>query len=120
MPWINLGIRQKGFNTLTLPSSLILLCIELCCCCLVTLLVVAVLITVITVTMARGTIDDGLGTDLVLPAGLGPITAGLLVGIQEAVTREALPLRAPGPPQVRLMLLQSKTGMRLYRRAKNT
>ena len=74
------------------------------CCCLITLLVVAV-ITVIMVTMARGTIDNGLGTDLVLPAGLGPITAGLLVGPQEAVTGETLPLRAPGPPQVTIMLL---------------
>ena len=70
--------------------------------------------------MARGTSDGGLGTDLVLPAGLGPITPGLLVGIQEAVTGEALPLRAPGPPQVRLMLLRSNAEMRLYRRAKNT
>ena len=85
------------------------------CCCLITLLVVAVLITVIMATMARGTINDGLGTDLVLPAGLGPITAGLLVGPQEAVTGETLPLRAPGPPQVRIMLLQSNTGMILYR-----
>ena len=55
--------------------------------------------------MARGTVDDGLGTELVLPAGLGPITAGLLVGPQEAVTGETLPLRAPGPPQVTIMLL---------------
>lgn len=60
---------------------------------------VVAVITVIMVTMARGTIDNGLGTDLVLPAGLGPITAGLLVGPQEAVTGETLPLRAPGPPQ---------------------
>jgi len=61
--------------------------------------VVAVLITVITITMGRGTTDDGLGTDLVDPAGLGPITPGLLVGPQAAVTGVALPLRAPGPPQ---------------------
>ena len=70
--------------------------------------------------MARGTSDGGLGTDLVLPAGLGPITPGLLVGIQEAVTGEALPRRAPEPPQVSLMLLRSNAGMKLYRRAKNT
>ena len=57
----------------------------------------------ITVTMGRGTTDDGLGTALVDPAGLGPITAGLLVGPQVAVTGQALPLRAPGPPQVRLV-----------------
>lgn len=54
--------------------------------------------------MVRGTTDDGLGTDLVDPACLDPITAGLLVGPQVAVTGEALPLRAPGRPQVRLVL----------------
>ena len=53
--------------------------------------------------MGQGTTDDGLGTDLVDPAGLGPITPGLLVGPQAAVTGVALLLRAPGPPQVRLV-----------------
>jgi len=41
--------------------------------------------------MGQGTTDDGLGMDLVEPAGLGPVTAGLLAGPQEAVTGEALP-----------------------------
>ena len=67
---------------------------------------------VITVTMGQGTTDDGLGMDLVEPAGLGPVTAGLLAGPQEAVTGEALPHRAPGPPQVRLVPQPSNTGMR--------
>lgn len=95
---------------------------SLCWCCLVTLLVVAVLITVITVTLGRGTTDDGLGTDLVDPTGLCPITAGPLVGPQVAVTGVAFPLRVPGPPQVRLAPWQSDKGMRywLHRRAKIT
>ena len=62
--------------------------------------------------MGQGTTDDGLGMDLVEPAGLGPVTAGLLAGPQEAVTGEALPHRAPGLPQVRLVPQQSNTGMR--------
>ena len=56
--------------------------------------------------MGRGTTDDGPGTELVDPAGLVPITAGLPVGPQVAPTGVALPLRAPGPPQVRLVPLQ--------------
>lgn len=94
-----------GFNSLTLHSPLIRVCL-FCFCgfCLVTRPVVVVLTTVITVTMVRGTTDDGLDTDLVDPACLDPITAGLLVGPQVAVTGEALPLRAPGRPQVRLVL----------------
>lgn len=68
--------------------------------------------------MGQGTTDDGLGTDLVEPAGLDPVTAGLLAGPQEAVTGEALPHRAPGPPQVRLVPRPSNTEMRFCRRAK--
>lgn len=110
-----------GFNSLTLHSPLIRVCL-FCFCgfCLVTRLVVVVLTTVITVTMVRGTTDDGLDTDLVDPACLDPITAGLLVGPQIAVTGEVLPLRAPGRPQVRLVLWQSNTWVRLYGGAKHT
>lgn len=56
--------------------------------------------------MVQVTASDGLGTDLEDPTGFGPITAGLLVGPQAAVTGEAFPLQAPGGPQARLMQRQ--------------
>lgn len=81
----------------------------------VTLLVVAIITMLITATMVRVTANDGLGTDLVGPTGLGPITVGLLVGPQVlAVTGGALPLQAPERPLVSFVLRQCKIGMRLF------
>ena len=68
---------------------------------------------VIMAIMVRVTASGGLGMDLEDPAGLGPITAGLLVGPQVAVTGGALPLQAPGQPLVSHMLRQCKMAMRL-------
>ena len=69
-----------------------------------TLLAVRELTMTITATMARDITSDGLDPGLVDPTGLGPITAGLLVGPQAAVTGVALPLQAPEQPQVSLFL----------------